>query len=155
MPIMTGLSKESSAFANGLKIENSNTSEKAAENNATIKSPDQRGDKVTISKEARTLAAPEKQGTTLEIKKKKEQQPEESPAIKALKDRIKKLEKEIKELKEGDLPPDEKNKKVLEKQSELAQIRDQLAKAQKEALKNQGLSANGGTRANGFSKSLT
>lgn len=75
--------------------------------------------------------------------------------IKMLKERIEKLEQEIKELEEGDLPEKQKLQKLQDKEVQLQELRDQLLKAQQEQLKTQGMAEGGGTRANGFGNSVS
>ncbi len=151
----SSLAAKSTQFSDSMQVRPAPTVEKTTEENGQdSKTPEQSGDMVSISKEARALAAPEKQETSLEMKKKDDSKKDESAIIKMLKERIETLEKEIQELKDGDLPEKEKNKQVMDKQSQLTDLRDQLTKAQAEELKAQGMSATGGTRANGAGNSV-
>ncbi|WP_319470324.1 FlxA-like family protein [uncultured Pseudodesulfovibrio sp.] len=155
MVIESSLAQQTSQFAEGLRIKNPATEKTPEEQTHTMKAPDQQhGDTISISQEARALAAPEKQGTSLTIDKNEEEQ-EDNPVIKMLKKQIEKLEKEIEELQEDPtLSEKEKNQKIMEKQAQLVDLRDQLAKAQEEDLKAQGMASGGGTRANGFGNSV-
>ncbi len=155
MVIESSLTQKTSQFADNLNIKGPAAEKTVEEQNHDMKAPEQHGDTVSFSLEARALAAPEKKGTSLQIEQKDEKE-EENAAIKQLKDRIETLEKEIKELQEDNsLTEKQKTQKIQEKQAQLMELRDQLAKVQNEELKAQGQAVGGGTRANGFGNSAS
>jgi hypothetical protein len=150
MGIESGLAQQASMFSESLNIKPAPAVERTPdEAGQDIKVPEQ-GDKVSISEEARALVAAEKPGDSAQT----EGEDAGNPVITALNDRIEKIEAEIKELEKSNLPQKEKQQQVQGKQAELMELRDQLVKAQEEQLKIDGMAARGGTRANGFGKSV-
>lgn len=150
MAIESGLAQQASTFVDSLQIKPAPSVERTAdETGQDLKAPEQ-GDKVTISKEARALVAPEKSDDSSQAK----EETNVDQTIKLLKERIERLEEEIKELEDGDLPEKQKLQKVQAKQTELMELRDQLLKAEQTKLKADGQAEGGGTRANGFGNSV-
>ena len=146
MGFESGLAQQASTFVESLHIKPAPAVEKTVdETGQEMKLPEQ-GDIVTISKEARALAAPENSGDS---GKSSGGEDDQNQTVKMLQERIEKLEEEIKEIEDGDLPQKEKLQKVQGKQAQLMQLRDQLLSAQQEELKLDGMSNGGGTRANG------
>ncbi|WP_319541559.1 hypothetical protein [uncultured Pseudodesulfovibrio sp.] len=144
------LAQQTSAFVDSLSIKPAPSAEKTVdETSQEIKTPVQ-GDTVTISDEARALAAPEESGES-------NQSDDESPVdqtIKMLKKQIEKLEQEVQAIEDSDLPEKMKRTQVQEKQNQIMELRDQLSEALEAKMKNSGTSVGGGTRANGFGNSV-
>lgn len=151
MAIESGLAQQASTFVDSLNVKPAPAVEKTAdETGQETKLPEQ-GDTVTISKEARALAAPEKSGDS---GKSSEGEDDQSQTIKTLEKSIEKLEGEIEEIQDGDLPQKEKLQQVQDKQAQLMQLRDQLLKAQQEEVELDGMASGGGTSANGAGNSV-
>ena len=108
--------------------------------------PDQGGDTVTISEEARALIALQMPDDSKEL----DQEKDMDQTIQSLKDRIEKLEEDIDELEDADIPESRRLTQIQDKESQLMEMRDQLIKAQQAKLKMDGQAEGGGTRANGF-----
>lgn len=117
------------------------------------KTPEQSGDIVTISEEARALAAPENSGNSKESGSDSEGNTPQEQVIVNLERQIEDLEEELKELEESDLPEKEKLQQIQAKEVQLMELREQLLKAEDEILKAGGYADGGGTRANGFGNS--
>jgi len=150
MAIESGLAQQASTFVESLNVKPAPSVEKTPdEAGQEMKIPDQ-GDTVTISQEARALAAPETTGESGQSGEESEQ----NQIIEQLEKRIEALEKELKEIQDSDLPEKEKTQQVQAKQVQLMELRDQLLKAEQEELKLDGYSAGGGTRAQGFGNSV-
>jgi len=135
------LAQQTSAFVDSLNIKPSSTEDAADKNAQEAKTPEQ-GDTMTISEEARALAAAEKPGASEqgggEAKGESGQgggeakgESETDPQTQVLKNRIKQLEEEIKELEKSDLPDRQKLTQVQKKQAELMEYRQQLLEAEK------------------------
>lgn len=139
------LMQQGAAFVDALSYRPAATEKTEEETALEIKSPEQ-GDTVTISEEGRALVALSKSGESEESDEEKDM----DQTIETLKDRIEALEKEIKELEDGDLPEEKKLSQVQQKEMMLMELRDQLLKAQQTKLKVDGMADGGGTRANGF-----
>ena len=103
------------------------------------------GDRVSLSMEARKLYAAEEAAK----KKTEENQDPAEMAKERVEERIKQLQAEIEEVRESDLPKEEKDKRIQQLQSEIAMLNQQLME-NKRSPRNPG-----GTRAEGFSASLT
>lgn len=146
MLINSTLAYEATAFADALDIRPARDGQ---EQGAQLPHR-QQGDTVSISEEARALAAPEQSGQA----GKSRSQEKQEQLVQQLKDRIEQLEQEIKEIEKGDLPEKQKLSRLMDKQAQLMELRDQLVKAQADQAKMAGLSAGGGTRATGFGNSL-
>ena len=109
MGFESGFAQLTSTFSESLHIKPAPAVEKTIDEMAQeTKLPDQ-GDLVTISQEARALAAPEKSGDS---GKSGEGEEDQNQAIEMLQERIEKLEEEIKDIEDGDLPQKEKLQKA-------------------------------------------
>lgn len=139
------LMQQGAPFVDALSYRPAATEKTEEEAALEIKTPEQ-GDTVTISEEGRALVALSKSGESEESDEEKDM----DQTIETLKDRIEALEKEIKELEDGDLPEEKKLSQVQQKEMMLMELRDQLLKAQQTKLKADGMADGGGTRANGF-----
>lgn len=141
-----------SQIADGLSARPAPAVERTGEDlSKQAKVPEQGDIVVSISEEARALAAAENPGETSGSK----QEERQDQLTEQLKRRIEKLEQEIKQIEEGDLPEDKKMQQLQDKQTQLMELKDQLLKAELEKLKAEGFSEGGGTRAQGFGNSLT
>ncbi len=154
------LLQQTSVFSDSLNIRGAAAEKTADENGQQAKTPEQ-GDTVTISEEARALAAPEEseesEGLQMKLSAEQSEDTEESEAdriIRMLKQQIEKLEEEIKELEESDMPEKTKRTMIQDKQAQLMELNDQLAEAMENKLKGMGTSPGGGTRAQGFGNSV-
>lgn len=139
------LMQQAGTFVDALTVKPAATDKTGNETAQEARVPEQ-GDTVTISEEGRALIAMEKSGESEESGQEKDM----DQTIQILKDRIQKLEEEIKALEDGDLPEDRKQAQLQEKQAMLMDLRDQLLKAEQSKLKVSGMADGGGTRANGF-----
>jgi hypothetical protein len=139
------LMQQAGTFVDALTVKPAATDKTGNETAQEARVPEQ-GDTVTISEEGRALIAMEKSGESEESGQEKDM----DQTIQILKDRIQKLEEEIKALEDGDLPEDRKQTQLQEKQAMLMDLRDQLLKAEQSKLKVSGMADGGGTRANGF-----
>lgn len=152
MVFESGIVQQASTFSESLQIKPAPSVEKTVDETGQESKIPTHGDLVTISKEARALAAPENSGDS---GKSGEGDDDQNAAIKMLKERIEKIEEEIKALEESNLPEKEKLQKVQSKQAHLMELRDQLLKAEQEELKASGAASGGGTRANGAGNSVS
>jgi hypothetical protein len=141
------LMQQAGTFVGTLTVKPAATDRTGNETAQEVRVPEQ-GDTVTISEEGRALAAMEKPGES----KESDQEKDMDQTIQLLKDRIQKLEEEIKALEDGDLPEDHKQTQLQQKETMLMDLRDQLLKAEQTKLKVTGMADGGGTRANGFGK---
>ena len=154
------LAQQTSTFVDSMNIRFSPTEKTADENAQEAKTPVQ-GDTVTISEEARAIAAaeePEKseEGQVNLSAEQTEESDEESEVdriIRMLKEQIEKLKEEIKELEESDLPEKTKLTLIQDKQVQLMELNDQLAEAMESKFKSMGTTISGGTRAEGAGNS--
>jgi len=150
---------QTSQFADSLDVKVAPSLEKTDdEQSREVKTPEQStGDTVTISEEARALAAAEKSGET-ELKSDSESDSQTSAErqIAQLKKQIEKLEDEIKEIEDDpELTEKQKIQQVQAKQVQLMEMREQLSKAQEEQAEAIGASPYGGTPAQGFGNSVS
>jgi len=140
-----------SQLADGLNARPAPSVERTGEEMAKeAKVPEQGDIVVSISEEARALAAAENPGETSASK----EEEQHDLLTEQLKRRIEKLEEEIKLIEEGDLPEKEKMQQLQDKQTQLMELKDQLLKAELEKLKAEGFAEGGGTRAKGFGNSV-
>ncbi|BCS88876.1 FlxA-like family protein [Pseudodesulfovibrio sediminis] len=144
------LAQQTSVFVDSLGIKPTATEKKADDASQEAKTPEQ-GDTITISEEARALAAMEKPDES--SSNSSEEGNTMDSTIQMLKKQIEELEEDIKELEDGDLPEKEKLTQLQDKQVQLMQLKDQLLKAQQEQLGIEGMADGGGTRANGAGNS--
>lgn len=142
------LMQQAGTFVDAMSVKSAATTKTETETAREATVPEQ-GDTVTISEEARALAAMEQSGDSKEL----DQETDMDQTIETLKDRIEKLEAELKALEEGDLPEDRKQTQIQQKEAMLMDLRDQLLKAQQTKLKASGTTDGGGTRATGFGNS--
>ncbi|EGB15285.1 hypothetical protein DND132_2080 [Pseudodesulfovibrio mercurii] len=140
------LMQQTGVFVDTLTVKPAATVKTETEVAQDAVTPEQ-GDTVTISEEGRALIAMESLGKSDD---ESDQETDMDQTIDSLKDRIQKLEEEIKALEDGDLPEDRKQTQIQEKENMLMDLRDQLLKAQQTKLKADGMAEGGGTRANGF-----
>lgn len=155
----SGLLQQVSTFAGTLDVKDAPSVEKTAdEQGQEAKVPEQsQGDTVSISEDARALAAVEKteESEPQTSSEKSDGQTLAEKQIQMLKDQIERLEEEIKEIEEDDrLTEKQKLQMVQAKQVQLMELNKQLSEAQEEMMKNIGATPGGGTRANGFGNSL-
>jgi len=152
---------QTSQFADSLDVKVAPSLEKTEDEQARdVKVPEQAtGDTVTISEEARALAAAEKSGeaeskTDAKTDSESDSMTDAERQIAQLKKQIEKLEDEIKEIEDDpELTEKQKTQKVQAKQVQLMEMREQLSKAQEEQAKAIGASPYGGTRAEGAGNS--
>lgn len=144
------LGTDTAQLADALEIRSPQTEKTDQEQNQETKTALPQGDVVTISEEARALAAPEESGDAGKSRSEEKQ----DQLIQQLKDRIEKLEEEIEEIEQSDLSEKDKLSQIQNKQAQLMQLEEQLAEAQATQAKMAGLSTGGGTRATGFGNSL-
>ena len=153
MVLESSLAQHATQFTDSLNVRPAPAVEKTADEQAqATKIPEQHGDMVSISKEARALAAPEKSGDSGIAKEEAEE--DQNQTIQLLKAQIEKLEEDLKDLEKSDLPEKQKITQVQDKQTQLMELRSQLLKAQQAELKADGYSSSGGTRANGAGNSV-
>ncbi|WP_338668634.1 hypothetical protein [Pseudodesulfovibrio methanolicus] len=139
------LMQQAGSFVDALTVKAAATDKTGNETAQAARVPEQ-GDTVTISEEGRALIALEKSGDSDEL----DQEKDMDQTIDTLKNRIQKLEEEIKAIEDGDLPEDRKQTQLQAKETMLMDLRDQLLKAEQTKLKVSGMADGGGTRANGF-----
>ncbi|ADU61228.1 MAG: hypothetical protein KUA35_01160 [Pseudodesulfovibrio sp.] len=155
MVIELGLTQQASQFNEALDIKTAPATQKTTEETAQAsKAPEQQGDTVVISQEARALAAAVKSEETESDSKDSDSKSTQEQLISSLEKQIEKLEEEIDELEESDLPEKQKQQQIQAKQAQLMQLNDQLLKAQQEQLELEGQVSGGGTSAQGFGNSL-
>jgi len=142
------LMQQAGTFVDALTVKPAATTKTGDDAAQEARVPEQ-GDTVTISEEARALAAMEKPGDSHEL----DQEKDMDQTIDSLKKRIQKLEEEIKAIEDGDLPEDRKQVQLQEKEAMLMDLRDHLLKAEQTKLKVTGMADGGGTRARGFGNS--
>jgi DNA repair exonuclease SbcCD ATPase subunit len=142
------LMQQAGTFVDALTVKPAATTKTGDDAAQEARAPEQ-GDTVTISEEARALAAMEKSGDSHEL----DQEKDMDQTIDSLKKRIQKLEEETKAIEDGDLPEDRKQLQLQEKEAMLMDLRDQLLKAEQTKLKVTGMADGGGTRAKGFGNS--
>lgn len=154
MVIEFTLPGQASQLAEALDVRTAPAAQKTAEEEArAVKIPEQGGDTVAISQEARALSAATKSDET-GLRGGDDGKSTTEQLIDRLEQQIEKLEEEIDELEESDLPEKEKQQQIQARQAQLMQLNDQLLKAQQELLDLSGQAEGGGTRANGFGNSL-
>lgn len=142
--------QQTSVFVDSMNVK-SPTAEKTADENAQeAKTPDQ-GDSVTISEEARALAAMSKTDDSSETKQEKDM----DQTIQKLQEQIEQIEQEIADLRDKQIPEDQKQTQIQGKEVQLMELRKQLAEAQQTKLKADGQASGGGTRAQGFGNSVS
>ncbi|MUM77503.1 hypothetical protein GKC30_07660 [Pseudodesulfovibrio sp. F-1] len=145
MVIELGMMQGQAQLSEALDIRTAPTLEKTADEQArAAKTPEQQGDTLTLSQEARALAATVKSEET-ESGSEDSESPQEQ-IVNNLKKQIEKLEEDIDELEKSDLPEKQKQQQIQAKQEQLMQLNDQLLKAQ-EKLRGAGGQVSGGTRA--------
>jgi len=142
------LMQQAGTFVGSMTVKSATATKTETETAREATVPEQ-GDTVTISEEGRALIAMEQSGDSKEL----DQETDMDQTIETLKDRIEKLEEELKALEDGDLPEDRKQTQVQQKEAMLMDLRDQLLKAQQTKLKASGMTDGGGTRAPGFGNS--
>ncbi|WP_320170047.1 hypothetical protein [Maridesulfovibrio sp.] len=115
------------------------------------------GDTVEISDTAKSLLAQSKSADQTSDTESSEESEDSSSSqqeemISRLKEQIEKLQQEIEKLKQS---PEENKEQISAKENELMQIQGQLTELLEQQAKSSGTSIGGGTRAQGFSNSLT
>ena len=144
----SGLIQQASTFAESLNVKEAPSVEKTAGEEAQDAKVPEQGDSVSISLEARALAAVEESGES----------DSETPLerqIRMLKEQIERIQEEIKEIQEDDrLTEKQKTQLIQAKQVQLMELQKQLSDAQEEQMKNIGATPGGGTRAQGAGSSL-
>ena len=151
MIIDSGLAQQASTFANSLNVKDAPSVEKTVDEVAQeTKVPAQReGDTVSISMEARALAAAEESGES----------DSETPTerqIRVLKEQIETLQEEIREIQEDRrLSEKQKIQLVQAKQVQLMELQKQLSELQEAEMKKIGATPGGGTRAEGIGGSVS
>jgi DNA-binding transcriptional MerR regulator len=159
------LMQQAGTFVDTLTIKPAATDKTASETSQEARVPEQ-GDSVTISEEARALAAGEESGETGETGDSKvgidslEQEEDQGESeidqiIRMLKEQIQRIQEEIKELEKSDMPEKLKRTMIQDKQVMLMDLNDQLSDALEKKMKNIGGSVSGGTRAEGFGNSVS
>ncbi|NJB69301.1 small-conductance mechanosensitive channel [Desulfobaculum xiamenense] len=108
------------------------------------------GDTVDISPEARKLAEEAGQGKGASVnmaqaagKDEASSQDAVEQLIKSLKQQIERVKQEIQQLEEGDMDPEQKQKMLAAKRSELASLQEQLNKVMQEKTETSGGSSAG------------
>ena len=145
MIVDSGLMQQASTFAESLNVKDAPSVEKTVDEVAkeTKLPAQQQGDTVSISMDARALAAAEESGES----------DSETPTerqIRVLKEQIEKLQEEIKEIQEdGRLSEKQKIQLVQGKQVQLMELQKQLSELQEAEMKKIGATPGGGTRAEG------
>ncbi len=146
MVLELSLAQQASQFVGSLNVRSAPSVEKSVDElGQDAKNPEQSGDVVSISEEARALIAAEESGESGETAEDQEQ----DQLVQQLTEQIEELQTEIKELEEGDLPEKDKLSQISDKQTQLMELQDQLLKAQQADLKVDDMASGGGTRANG------
>ncbi|MGL1863607.1 MAG: hypothetical protein OCC46_13870 [Pseudodesulfovibrio sp.] len=146
MVLELSLAQQASQFVGSLNVQSAPSVEKSVDDQGQdAKIPEQSGDVVSISEEARALIAAEDSGESGETAEDQEQ----DQLVQQLTEQIEELQTEIKELEEGDLPEKDKISQISDKQVQLMELQDQLLKAQQADLEMEGMASGGGTRANG------
>jgi DNA-binding transcriptional MerR regulator len=159
------LMQQAGTFVDTLTVKPASTDKTASESSQDARVPEQ-GDSVTISEEARALAAAEESGDSAKSEGSKvgidtlesEEDEEESEIdriIRMLKEQIQRIQEEIKELEKSDMPEKLKRTMIQDKQVMLMELNDQLSEALEKKMKNIGGSVGGGTRAEGFGGSAS
>ncbi|WP_285907974.1 FlxA-like family protein [Pseudodesulfovibrio pelocollis] len=155
MGIELGMMQNPAQLAEALDIRTAPALEKTSdEESRAAKTPEQQGDTLTLSQEARALAAAAKGEESGLAKGESDESSPQEQLISSLEKQIKQLEKEIDDLEKSDLPEKQKQQQIQAKQAQLMQLNDQLLKAQQEELKLSGQTKGGGTRAQGFGNSV-
>jgi hypothetical protein len=154
------LMQQGAAFVDALSLRHTATETTEKEAALEAKTPEQ-SDTVTISEEGRALAAVETSGESeksdesdnsrlkLSAGQDTSEEDEIDQIISMLKQQIERLQEEIKELEQSDLPEKIKQTSIQDKQVMLMELNKQLANAMENKAKNIGQADGGGTRANG------
>ncbi|MGE4194851.1 MAG: hypothetical protein AB7E51_15810 [Pseudodesulfovibrio sp.] len=154
------LMQQGAAFVDALSLRHAPTETTEKEAALEAKTPEQ-SDTVTISEEGRALAAVETSGESeksdesdnsrlkLSAGQDTSEEDEIDQIISMLKQQIERLQEEIKELEQSDLPEKIKQTAIQDKQVMLMELNKQLANAMENKAKNIGQADGGGTRANG------
>jgi hypothetical protein len=159
------LMQQAGTFVDTLTIKPAATDKTTSETAQEARVPEQ-GDTVTISEEARALAAGEESGETGETGDSKvgidslEQEEDQKESeidriIRMLKEQIQRIQEEIEELEKSDMPEKLKRTMIQDKQVMLMDLNDQLSDALEKKMKNIGGSVGGGTPAEGFGNSVS
>ncbi|WP_207262892.1 hypothetical protein [Desulfovibrio sp. Huiquan2017] len=154
------LMQQTGAFVDTLTIKPASTDKTEAKTAMEARVPEQ-GDLVAISEEGRALAAAEESGDSEKSKDSKvsiaAEQPDESEEesevdriIRMLKEQIKRIKEEIKELENSDLPEKLKQTMIQDKQVMLMDLNDQLSEALEKKMNALGSTVSGGTPAKQF-----
>jgi len=102
------------------------------EDSAQDRRPGDNGDTVTLSEPGKALS---RRFTMASAQEKDEAESQEPAAITALKERIEQVKQKLEELRQGDLPEEEKKRKEVELAGQLADLQNQLLLAYEEQEK--------------------
>lgn len=128
------LAQQTSVFVDSLQVRSSAEENTADENAQEAKTPEQ-GDTVSISEEARSLVATEKQEESSETD---DEESSLDQTIRMLKEQIQRIKQEIEDLENSKMPDSIKDKLIQAKRNELAQYQDALLKLMEEKIKAMG-----------------